>query len=87
MAVEATVVTVATAHFMKAAVGAATEEMEEMAAVVEAAMVPLLTEREAVVMASTIMDMAETRMEREPLASVLSLMSLKNPKNNPNKRR
>ena len=65
MAVEATVVTVATAHFMKAAVGAATEEMEEMAAAVVAAMVPLLTEREAAVMASTIMDMEEIQQAQE----------------------
>ena len=87
MAAVATAATEETAHCMKAAVVAA---MAVTVAIPEEAVVAMelpLMEREAVAMVSTIMDMAETRMERELLASVLSLMSLKNLKNNPNKRR
>ena len=69
VAVEATVVTVATAHFMKAAVVAA---MAVTVAIPEEAVVAMelpLMERAAVAMASTIMDMAETRTEQELLVS------------------
>ena len=86
----ATAATAVTEEVSKAVVAAAMavkEETVEKAAVVAVDMVPLLTEREAVVMVLITTVMAAIAIKEELPVFALSPTPSKNPKNNPNKRR